>query len=362
MTLPNGAAGVNTTDGLFLVSANGHGDLSAADLVGNDQATMQAVYKNRYVLGGDSVWSDPSGPLGLIYSTLGALPGVGFALAIIGALVNAIVAILGPIPVVGTIVETLASFLGLTHTTANDAVEIGTNAQASADNANVGVARLEGRVSSSDVPGGVFIDDTFDRSGSDLGTDYDQIYLDAGIGTVGTSSNNAHWSTNGSDPRVCIARHLTPLFTEYQGAQIVQDTVVATTTNGASLEILLRCNATEDTYVVAHIGVSSVEIGFKLSGTYTRLGAAVGLFNNAGDRWTFKAGTDTDDREFVLYQNTTEVCRRTDTGATSQFGTGYEFAGFVMAAGNNFFPPFFFAQTAPPDLQSFTAYDRLAAA
>jgi hypothetical protein len=63
----------------------------------------------------------------------------------------------------------------------------------------------------------------------------------------------------------------------------------------------------------------------------------------------------------VLFQNTTEACRRTDTGGTSQLGAGYENTGYVQGAGQHFLPPFFFTQQPPPDLQSFTAYDRLPA-
>jgi hypothetical protein len=89
--------------------------MTAADLVGNDKATVQAGYGNKYVLGGNSVWSNPTGPLAQLF---GAIPGGAFGLGIIQAILGLIGNIVGPIPIVGTIYDDFAAFLGFTHTTA----------------------------------------------------------------------------------------------------------------------------------------------------------------------------------------------------------------------------------------------------
>lgn len=118
MTVPNGAAGIDSANGTYLVSAYGHSDLSAADLVGNDQATVRANYASKFVMNGTSVFSDPTGPLAQLF---GAIPGGAFGLAIIQYLVGLVITIVGPIPIIGTAFEDLANFLGLTHTTATTA-------------------------------------------------------------------------------------------------------------------------------------------------------------------------------------------------------------------------------------------------
>jgi hypothetical protein len=96
VTLPNGPDGVNT-DYLFLTSANGHGNQSVADLVGNDQATVTDAYKQKYVANGSSVFSNATGPFGKIFGALtGGIPGlilsllgeIGSAVADLGNLVT----------------------------------------------------------------------------------------------------------------------------------------------------------------------------------------------------------------------------------------------------------------------------------
>lgn len=86
MTVPNGAAGINTTDGFMLVSAYDHGDLSAADLVGNDEDTVRALYSDRYIMGGNSVFSDPTGPLAMVWD--GLRQGISLPLSIIEAIIK----------------------------------------------------------------------------------------------------------------------------------------------------------------------------------------------------------------------------------------------------------------------------------
>lgn len=72
MTLPNGAAGVNATAFPFILSANGNSATSVANLVGLDQPTVIAAYKAKYITGGNSVFSNPAGPLGQLFGGFGA--------------------------------------------------------------------------------------------------------------------------------------------------------------------------------------------------------------------------------------------------------------------------------------------------
>jgi hypothetical protein len=77
-----------------------------------------------------------------------------------------------------------------------------------------------------------------------------------------------------------------------------------------------------------------------------------------GDRWEFRAGTATDERQFLLYRNDVLVCDRTDSGDVSQMGASYRFAGSGVQAGVNFVPFIGFVQSAPPEIQGFAAADR----
>lgn len=248
------------------------------------------------------------------------------------------------------------------QTAANTAAA--SNAQATADNALVGVARLEGLTGSSAVPGGVLIHDTFDRTASTMGPDYTVSHSGTGGGHIETDGNNSRYVVSGSDAAFEDALHNTPLHTEYQGVQIVQGAVIANILTPPVLFLYGRSNSAKTYRVEAIVRLTTAEIWIVVAGTATQLGAAVSVTNNPGDKWYLKLGTDTPTtgvREFVLYQNTTEVCRRTDTGATSQYGAGYDQPGYVQGAGQQFIPPFFFIQIEPPELQSFTAYDRLPA-
>lgn len=83
--------------------------------MGNDQATVVDMYKQRYLANGNSVFSNPTGVLAQLF---GAIPGGAFGLAIIQYLVGLIGVLVGPIPIVGNAFQTIAAWLGFTHTTA----------------------------------------------------------------------------------------------------------------------------------------------------------------------------------------------------------------------------------------------------
>lgn len=362
MTVPNGADGIDTANGLLLVSAYGGGDLSPADLVGNDQDTVMALYKGRYLDNGNSVWTDPSGPLGLVFSTLGAIPGIGFAEAILFQLVGAIVALIGPIPIIGPIVQSLANFLGLTHTTANTATDNANNAQNSADNANTGVAQLNAQLAVIVAPpGGVVLTDNFDRTGDSLGTNYFQKYFGPGAGTLETDGNNALWDITGSGSAICRAHHITPLTTNNQMCSIVQTAPKNASNTDPNLQLILRANASMTECVTALVWFDAVEIGYVIADSYQRLGVVEALDSANGDRWEFRAGTEANNRQFLLYRNDGLVCDRTDVANLSIMGSFNLFAGFGMQAGQTFVPFLGFIQSSPPEIQGWAAADRAAA-
>jgi hypothetical protein len=239
----------------------------------------------------------------------------------------------------------------------------GENAQYSADTANAGVARLDAQLHSS----GTSIVDTFNRAAaSNLGGSYDRS-MGSGSGAWGTDGTGAvHWTGGGSTSQVCIDRHTTPLLTvtaapsEYQVAGTVLTSPPAAGQFGdnAEIRLTLRMNTAKTTYVVATINNGFVEIGYVISGTYTRIGATQSVSMANGDGWEFRAGTASDVYEFELLRNGVTVCTRFDSGAVSQKGAGYEYGGLIARAGTYVF---FFAtfQLEAPDVQILTLFDRI---
>lgn len=240
----------------------------------------------------------------------------------------------------------------------------GLNAQISADNANVGVARLEGQAAAGDVPGGIYFSDTFDRtSTTTLGANYDVGASGAPTGSLQTEGNNAWWNVGGSGQGTRFARVTTPLLTQYQGIQLVLNSKIANLNLiDPHVRLVLRCNAARTSYVYVDIQYDEARVYKVISGSTTTLGAAVPLPTSsaAGDRWTFKAGTDVSDDEFVIYQNTSELPRFTDSGTLAGKGAGYEYGGFILVNGQL---QVGFGNTVqdPPKVQSLTLYDRLPA-
>ena len=278
----------------------------------------------------------------------------------ISQLVELLITALDLIPVIGEPigdrVEYLASIFGLMKSNTE-------GAQFSADHANVGVAQLEAKLASGNVPGGVLIDDTFDRAGSDIGPNYTLSYFGVSAGVVRIGDGNVNWEANGGSDRGCFVRHNTPLGTNNQAVAIVQSTKFPTITNPTHLRLILRADASMTNFVEARFAREGCSIRKVVGGASTTLGTASGR-NADGDRWTYKAGTDIDDRNFVLYCNSDVILDVTDTaGPLSLIGASNRFAAFLMFAGTQVIPifPFPTQQIGPPSIQSFTANDRLAA-
>lgn len=246
----------------------------------------------------------------------------------ISQLVELLVTLLGPIPIVGTVIHTLADYFGLLHGNTNVA-------QGSADTANVGLAILNARVNEI-IIGGVSLYDTFARDVDPFETDpdYDVAYA-GGSGHMrvrSVESGILDWYAVGFSDTSFVARHLTPFGTnKVRVSTVIGDFTYGFAGNQSHVRLMGRMNAARDSYVVGIIDMNSAEIGYVVSGSYTRIGGAVSISTATGDLWDLEVGTSGDEWRFRLLQNNSSVVDRTDLGHASMKdttpGTTYKFIG-----------------------------------
>lgn len=299
------------------------------------------------------------GPLGSAFTQLTSWA-TGLPNTILTPLVTLLVTVLDSIPIIGppigNAITDLASLLGLMNTNTTTAQSTANTAQDSANTANTGVAQLVAQLDAG--TSGALISDSFNRAAaSTLGANWDQSY-DSGSGTLGTDgSGNMHWTTAGTGSRTCIARYqATTLVTDIQKAQIVFNAALANFFVDPQGSLCLRMNTAKDTYVQALISHSSCEIGYVISGSYTRIGSPTSITSASGDLWEFRAGTAVSNYEFVLLQNGVTKVDVTDTGPSSMLGALYRYSGMVIKAGAKVIGGGS-VQEAPPDGAVFTATD-----
>lgn len=365
--LPGGIANVDTTNAFQVVSANGNSDLSAADLVGNDEATVKAAFKNRQFTSGStgSVWTDSGGILAQVF---GAIPGGALGLALISYLVNLIGTFISPLPIIGTAWDTFASFLGVTHTTANTATDIGNNAQSTAESALALASQTAAQVAAGS---NMSYSDGFGRTTdptaqTDLGTDYSRD-ADSGSGTWGVDgAGNAHATASGATPQEWRDRNTVAVFaTDKQAGSVVVSTVPQAAggfgTYSCRIGISLRENSAGTTSVSAYYDSGTMYIGYWVSGSYTQLGS-MAITQSNGDLFEFHAGCDPgggyDDYSFECLVGTQKLSV-TDSGHASQkaVGGGYKYGALRARNGTVQFG-FFTIQTAAPDVQILNLFDR----
>lgn len=277
-------------------------------------------------------------------------------------LVNILVDVLDMIPIIGPpagdALHYFAQILGVFRD--NTA-----GAQGSADTANTGVAILNARVNEI-VTGGVSLYDTFSRDVPDMATDADyDVAYSGGSGNMAltnASTGVARWNAVGYSDTRFVARHKTPMGTVRQRAS----TVIGAFTYGfagnqAHVELMGRMDAARDNYVRAYLGADSAEIGYVVSGVYTRIGAAETVSVSSGDLWDFEVGVPGDDWRFRLLQNNSLRVDRTDLGHSSMKdttpGTAYKYVAFGgdCAIGAGAFGSTY--QIGMPDFQVFAAAD-----
>jgi hypothetical protein len=208
--------------------------------------------------------------------------------------------------------------------------------------------------------------DTFDgASGSSLGSNWTQTYSGSGGGSYGLSgSGAAKWNTSGASARRSQNRYTFDTFdTDTQSVSVTLSANLGVSTIGSHPQVLLRgrVDATDAYAIEAQMQCTSVEIGYYVSGSYTRIGTAFGISGNTSGTWQLKIGTVSSTREYVLLHNNVTVLTRTESGTTSQLGASYRYAGFSAQAGVQWLGGLLFFQMAPPEVEAFGANDRLPA-
>lgn len=237
---------------------------------------------------------------------------------------------------------------------------VGNQAQSTGNTNSAQIAILLAERAAAAADGSAVLDDFNRAAAGDLGTAYEQVYSGAGSGVFGTDgAGNGHWYQSGGASRRCLNRHVTALASDTQSAWLVLPTPPVSALSSSYIEIMLRMNLAKTAFVDAVIWPNAVEIGFVVSGVYTRIGDTVPVAMAAGDRWEFRAGVGGNLRRYVLLQNDVTVCDRTETATSSLYGPDYLHTGFAATAGVSFY--FFVASQFPsPDVAAFAAADRAA--
>lgn len=223
------------------------------------------------------------------------------------------------------------------------------------------------------VTGGVSLFDDFSGASSSTlnSTNWNQTASGAGSGTCGLSgSGYCVWTTSGTTSREWRNRYKTTLATDTQSVAVplsanfsAPNLTYPVYADEPEIRLQARMNSAETEYVEARVRRNAVEIGYVLSGTYTRFGTTASISGDTSGTWMLKAGTLASDYEFVLLRNGIAVLSRTDSGALSAKDASHRYCGFTMHAGWALsillgFP----VQLAPPKVQSWAAADRPSAA
>jgi hypothetical protein len=290
--------------------------------------------------------------------------------AVLQPLIDALVSLLGGIPIIGGAIDTLANFLGLTHTTANTGVTNAATAQSTAESALALASQTAAQIAAGS---NMSYTDGFGRAidpsaGTDLGADYSRD-ADSGSGTWATDGmGDAHATSSGATAQEFRDRNTVAVFaTDKQAGSVVISTVPQAAggfgTTSCRIGISLREDSAGTTKVVAYYDSGVVEIGYYLSGTYTQLGTQPVTQAN-GDLFEFHAGADPgsgyNDYNFEVLINNHVVYGVSDTGALSSkgVGSGFKYGGLIARLGNVVTGFFFTIQTACPDVQILNLFDR----
>lgn len=241
--------------------------------------------------------------------------------------------------------------------TANDAYYNASVAQGAADYANSSITGLL----TTDVSGGQSLFSSFEgTAATNIGASFTQEYDGTGSGTFGLDgAGNTKWNKSGGFTRRCFARHNTALTTDYQRGRVVITTRPQNAISGTApaIYVCLRMNAACDTLVYARLENDFAAIGCLVGGSETVLHSGSVTINN-GDVIDFYAGTDNDDREFILKRNGVNLLSPfTDASAVSSYGSSYLYAGL-----GNLAPSwaFFTSQGDPGKVAAWAAVDRQA--
>jgi hypothetical protein len=195
------------------------------------------------------------------------------------------------------------------------------------------VANLQ-TVFTSGVTGG----DEFERTGTDLGTDWDMGY-GSGNGTWKTDGHNAYWSKSGTGSRKSIGRFI-PLTaqTDYMYTTVTLSSApeapVFPPGTAATNRAATRMSADKQNYVYADFGNGNVVIGRCVAGVETAL-ASGSLPSNLGNasQIGIVAGKPGTARYFKATLNGSFALDVTEASATSMVGSSYRQGGAGGSAG-----------------------------
>lgn len=226
---------------------------------------------------------------------------------------------------------------------ANDAYANAAAAQSTADTALqlIGVAGAE-------------LVDSFERDdANDLGSGWDQDY-GGGSGYLGIRGGSAHWFEVGGGTRLCNNVFKSPLSEDNGKVSFVVASNLAFVTTPPNIGLIARCNDDLDTYLLARINRTSIEIGYVIGGSYTQLEQRSYGTTHKG-LWEFEFGVGGDPDAFRLLHNGDERLTAVDSGSASARGSSYRRAGFVTRAGQGFNIFFILEQQRPPDIRAWAA-------
>jgi hypothetical protein len=236
-------------------------------------------------------------------------------------------------------------------------------AQNSANWANSQLTILTGGSLSSEVDGGVAVNDQFNGgSANTLGASWDRFSDGSGGGNFGPNgTGQAVWKKSGGLARLHINVFTTPLATSYQAVFCImaQPPQAPYLGSDAYIYLVARCNDDASDFVYARIGNNDVAVGKRAGGTFSAPWQSVVTTTNPGDQWTFLAGTDTNTRQFIVKQNGVARISFTDT-SSSAMSEDHLYVGLGAQAGDRgFFIIPFVDQTTPGEVDLWSAADRL---
>ena len=218
-----------------------------------------------------------------------------------------------------------------------DAVAV---AQKSANFANITNVITKATTLASGVASGVSINDPFSGAAADdLGASWTRTSSGAGAGHYGPlGAGTAGWKISGTSTRTHSDVHNTVVFTDFQAAMVV---VTAYPQYGGARQntqpytyLTLRSNSAGTEFVYCRIGNKELAIGKCVAGVIDDPWVTVNTVNVGGDTLTFLAGTNANQRDFLVIQNGFTQINHTDT-TSSTFGASNRYVGLINACGRD---------------------------
>jgi hypothetical protein len=207
--------------------------------------------------------------------------------------------------------------------------------------------------------------DLFSRSGSTLGSGWEEQWNGSGNGHAECDGNSARYARDGSsNSRIGTFRRLgndATTISDYQEidwwASSDCDPGTQFGTSGRNL-VCGRMSDDHSSWVGFALDANTARFAYCLGGTIT-LGASAGCDNTNGSYFRARIGTEAGDRYFQLLRNGTSVLSVQDSGLTTAMGSGNRGWGFGFRAGNKEFAFVSYEQAEPSRVDWITINDTL---